>query len=398
MLYELIQKFAPKPIDITTAKPDIKRIVIVHTDHIGDVMMFLPLLHTLHEQWPQAELICIVHPYAKDSLQAVPYIKRVIAFPFRKSKAEVKILAHSLSCDLVFCLTHNCPALNFTRLVSERYRVGFVYNSFDTHLFTALHTLNHYLPIDEKSPHTEHQVERYARLCQTMGITFNLSCDLPVDATETAYVADFARTWESLDIVFHLHSKWLTRNEPRYKPKSDIIEKCPVWQIDNLADLIERLLKLNTVKHLLITYGPHEKKEKLADQLLAGLQKRHISVAITPSPDTTPDPNKQVLLVSDLHFQRWAALLAKARLVITTDTGAAHVAAAVHTKVIDVFPYSKTLSHWVKFYPWQGCGFSLLRRTPEHTIARILEKAEYLLDDSNDMSQARTNVLVDKLD
>ena len=53
----------------------------------------------------------------------------------------------------------------------------------------------------------------------------------------------------------------------------------------------------------------------------------------------------------DLH--RYAALLQRCRLLVTVDTGAAHVAAAVGTPLVDVFPELHNAHCTRRWRPWK---------------------------------------------
>lgn len=59
---------------------DIKRILFVRTDHIGDVIMATPLLAMMHEQFPHATIDMLLGPWSAELFEHDPRVRKVIRF------------------------------------------------------------------------------------------------------------------------------------------------------------------------------------------------------------------------------------------------------------------------------------------------------------------------------
>ena len=57
-----------------------KRILIVRTDRIGDVLLSTPVIKALRDAWPYAYIAMIVSPYAKEIVEGNPYLDEVIIY------------------------------------------------------------------------------------------------------------------------------------------------------------------------------------------------------------------------------------------------------------------------------------------------------------------------------
>lgn len=61
-------------------KREIKKIIILRTEHIGDYSLSLPLLRAIREKYPGAIIDVVVGSWNKDFAESTPYIDNVIIF------------------------------------------------------------------------------------------------------------------------------------------------------------------------------------------------------------------------------------------------------------------------------------------------------------------------------
>ena len=61
-------------------KSKIKRILIVRTDRIGDVILSTPVIKAARQAFPQAYIAVMVRPYTKDIVISNPYLDEVIIY------------------------------------------------------------------------------------------------------------------------------------------------------------------------------------------------------------------------------------------------------------------------------------------------------------------------------
>jgi ADP-heptose:LPS heptosyltransferase len=174
-----------------------------------------------------------------------------------------------------------------------------------------------------------HEVERYCRLLGTL--------DSTLDSPGPLY---FPR-------VDHLSQRqWLVDRELTQSPVA--LQLTPKWMQDGwsvawLRDLCQRL-----PGPVVALFGPAE-----ADWVRQNFEGLGLALA----------PVGTVL--------EYGALLGLCRGLVTVDTGAAHVAAALGVPVVDVFP-ERNAAHCVgRWRPWQVEHRVVIK--PEHTVGREVE-------------------------
>ena len=59
---------------------EFKRILITRTDRVGDVLLSTPVIKALREDYPDSYIAMMVSPYAKDIVEANPYLDEVIIY------------------------------------------------------------------------------------------------------------------------------------------------------------------------------------------------------------------------------------------------------------------------------------------------------------------------------
>ncbi|MFZ2357067.1 MAG: lipopolysaccharide heptosyltransferase II, partial [Candidatus Omnitrophota bacterium] len=64
----------------TSQKNNFKRILIVRTDRIGDVLLSTPVIKVLRDNYPHAYIAMIVSPYSKEIVDGNPYLDEVIIY------------------------------------------------------------------------------------------------------------------------------------------------------------------------------------------------------------------------------------------------------------------------------------------------------------------------------
>jgi len=69
----------PKTID-QRSREEFKRILVVRTDRIGDVLLSTPVIKALRDNYPDAFIAMMVSPSAKDIIEGNPYLDEAIVF------------------------------------------------------------------------------------------------------------------------------------------------------------------------------------------------------------------------------------------------------------------------------------------------------------------------------
>jgi len=105
---------------------DARRIGVIHLNQIGDLVFALPLLASLRQQYPQAEIVSILKPNLVELLEDSPYVDRLL--PRKEGWAEQARLMRDLrrqAPDLLICLARSEEALLLTMLSQAKIKAGF---------------------------------------------------------------------------------------------------------------------------------------------------------------------------------------------------------------------------------------------------------------------------------
>jgi ADP-heptose:LPS heptosyltransferase len=201
-----------------------------------------------------------------------------------------------------------------------------------------------------------HEVERYAALA---GLAIrqdpatHLSAAGPLRLFLPPLAEQAAKTWMAqhvpagmLPVALHLSAKWAGEG----------------WPDSTCIDLARSLLDRFPALFLLVTAGPGESRFWTGANTIL--------------------PQGRVQLMEKLEFADWAALLSQCRALVTMDTGSVHLAAAVATPVVDVFPVMNFLHASSRWAPWQVSHRIVQRPSPEQATdfaAEIQAALEALL-------------------
>jgi ADP-heptose:LPS heptosyltransferase len=143
----------------------------------------------------------------------------------------------------------------------------------------------------------------------------------------------------------HLSKKWLTGP----------------WATSDIADLVRALASQGDDTSVLVTYGAMEKElgKEIAERM------RH---------------EKRVKVMGELPFKKWAALIGRCHVFLSTDTGALHCAVAMKVPVLAVYEESSFNHCSRQWAPWNNPGVVLKKDMPAATIAVLAGGARSFLD------------------
>jgi ADP-heptose:LPS heptosyltransferase len=84
-------------------------------------------------------------------------------------------------------------------------------------------------------------------------------------------------------------------------------------------------------------------------------------------------------LRSSLAFEEWCQLIGGARTLVSPDTGAVHVAAALGTPVVVAYE-KETFAHCsVQWAPWMVEHRSLIKDDPDKTVPELIQSVREIL-------------------
>ncbi len=294
-----------------------KRILVIITRRIGDVLLTTPLIHTLKAAWPQAKIDVLAFENTRDILSNHTDIQQVICIPTSSSKlSRLKFMMNMWNqYDLAISALPSDRA-TFFAWIAGKYRIGLVENNPNQPWKKYL--LNDSVPFDNLTTHT---VSMALKLASKLGLPLkhNISVNWnqkDIDHVEALF-SEFALTDAQAFAVLHTYPKF------SYK----------MWHSDGWLELVIWLNKKN-IKVILT--GSSEQDEMLYIQSL--MYKL---------------PAKTLNFAGRLNFAQMAYLLKKACVYVGPDTVATHLAAAIGTPTVALFGPSNP----IKWGPWPS-GYS----------------------------------------
>lgn len=278
--------------------PDnIKKIVILRTDRIGEVLLTTPLIEALKEKFPQAQISFVTSPYARDIISDRADLKNIILFdtikepPLLEAFSLAGILRKHKFDLAVIVNPHKVLHLGCF-LAGIKYRIGFDRKW----SFLLTHKIE-----DKKSEGRMHEVEYNLELLKTIGIEKKeIAPSIPVTDESASYIESLLKKFGA-DRVIVIH------------PGSSNPDKR--WPAKNFRELIR---KLSADGKVTMVVGDSSEKV-LCHDITSGISDNvHNFCAI-------------------FSLKQLTALLKRADMLITNDNGPMHIAAAVGTKVIAIF-------------------------------------------------------------
>ena len=283
-------------------KNNFKRILVVRTDRIGDVLLSTCAIKALRENYPNAYIAMMVSPYAKDIVDGNPYLDEVIIYDkdgkhksWRRSiKFARNLKKKRFDLSIILHPTNRVHLITF--FAGIRRRIGY-----DRKLGILLtDRLKHTKQFGEK-----HELEYSLDLVRYLGIrTEDKNLFIPIRLESEAWVEELFKQEgiKKTDKLLAIHPG----------------ASCPskVWPAERFAKAADRLRDIYGFKVLLIA-GPKDIAK--AETVIKNMQHPLINLAAKTS-------------VSQL-----ASVLKRCQLFISNDSGPVHIASAVGTPVISIF-------------------------------------------------------------
>jgi lipopolysaccharide heptosyltransferase II len=286
----------------TGYRDDFKRILIVRTDRIGDVLLSTPVIENLRQVYPHAYIAVLVSPYTKEIVEANPYLDEVIIYDkdakhkswrrtvkfarnLAKKKFDLALLLHPTG--RVHLLTY---LAGIPRRIGYERKLGFL--------------------LTQRIKHTKQQGEKHEReynldLLRCIGIEpqgRNLFMPLKADAENLVEELFRQEGFTSADKLLVI------------APGASCPSK--IWPAERFAQVADKLIEKYAFKTILIA-GP--KDMRLAEKTVNFMQHPALNLAGKTS------------------LSQLASILKKCSLFISNDSGPVHIAVAVGLPVISIF-------------------------------------------------------------
>ena len=299
----------------------INRIVVRSTNWVGDTVMSVAALRRLRHSFPSAHITLVARPWARDVLMDIALFDNLMLYQRRSVSIFRQIKEwrrHEFDLAVLFQNAFEAALIPF--LARVPLRIGY-----STDRRGAL--LTHPLPVPDWRDRN-HEVFYYLNIVLQLeallgrggdNASVDLDCSLTVSATRKSQALE------------RLRAEGLQENR-------SLIVLCPGsinsrakrWPADRYAKLADRLIEEHGAEILLIG---SEQETDVATLVRAGMKRRLLD------------------LTGKTRLAEAVALLSVADLVISNDTGPAHIAAALGRPTLVIFgptnplttrPYSST--------------------------------------------------------
>lgn len=297
---------AIEDISIPVPRKNFKRILIVRTDRIGDVLLSTPVIKTLRDNYPNAYIAIVVGPYAKDIVEGNPYLDAVIIYDkdgkhksWRRSyKFAQNLKKKKFDLAIVLHPTNRAHLVTFFARILKR--IGYD-RKFG---FLLTDRIEHTKQLGRK-----HELEYNLDLLKCIGIeVFDKSLFMPLKEDSENWAQDLLRQYgfSEKDELLAIHPG----------------ASCPskIWPQERFAQVADWLAAKYGFKVLVIA-GPRD--VALGQGVIESMRVPAVNLAGRTS-------------VSQL-----ASLLKRCRMLISNDSGPVHIASAVGTAVISIFARSQ---------------------------------------------------------
>ncbi len=298
------------------SKKNPKKILLVRTDRIGDVVLTTPAIRAVRHSFPESFLAMMVQPYTSGVVKNNPHLNEVIIYDKRGKHKSLwgsfkfirALIRKEFDLAFIFHPTNRVNIITFLAGIPER--IG--YNKKCGFL------LNKKLP-GEKFKGEKHELEYNLDVIAARGIpAANKEVEMCLNREEEDFGTRFLRDNE------------LNKDVPlvAMQPGASCLSKR--WKVERFAEAGKKLRESGPVNFVII--GSNEE-----GLLLESLKKLLGGKVITA----------QGLALGDL-----ASILKRSRLFISNDTGPVHIAAAMKTPCIVIFGRKQPGLSPRRWRPW----------------------------------------------
>jgi ADP-heptose:LPS heptosyltransferase len=277
------------------------KILLSRTDRIGDLVLSTPAIATVRRSFPGAHVAMVTSEYNRVVMERNDDVDELLVLP--SGAAPRKFGAELLGYDVAVALAPRFVDLALVGATRAPLRVGYTYERRWFARLTAGLYVNRVMiseadpELCDRDPHrvVRHEVEQLLDLVALAGANERVG-SLRLDVIDADRV--LARDLPSDPVVLHLGQRWFTEGST----------------LEGTVAIVDGLSALAPV---VVTCARDSEAMAPAFESNGGVAR----------------------VFRGLPFHEWAAVLERARVVVTVDTGATHVASAVHRPTVVAFEH-----------------------------------------------------------
>jgi heptosyltransferase-3 len=305
------------------APPHYRKILLVRTDRVGDLVLTTPTIASFRRSWPHARLEIVVNDYTEPVMRHSPDVDAVHVLPQGIARSRARSIMRTLGdgADIAVALAPRAPDHILTAWTRAPRRIGYVYRRRYLSRIAASFLLTAHA-ISEADPDlAEHYPDRpvahevrqvQALVALAGGSTISDELVLRAGPEDLA----FARAHVPAGaICVSLSPRWFESN----------------FGYDATRAVIERFAAAEDP--LVITFGDDVAEHARALQ--------------------SNGTGSHATWIGGATVLQWAACIARCSVVATVDTGATHVAASMHVPVVVVFEHRYYRLSSQEWSPWR---------------------------------------------
>ena len=310
------------------------RVLLTRLDRVGDLVLSTPAIATVRASFPQAHITFVASAYNRVVVERNTDIDELHALPRDVRPARFGETFRGRA-DVAIALAPRAQDFALVGATRARTRVGYTY----LRRYLARLTARRYLTklgisdadpeLSERDPARviKHEVDQLLDVVAFAGATHRVN-RLRVDVTDADREA--VAHLPSDPLVFHLGARWFAAGSTLQNT------------IDTIAEL--RAFGLPVV----VTYGQECAREA------AAVERARVADAVS----------------GGMPFHHWAAAFERAKVVVTVDTGATHVASAMRRPSVVVFEHRYFRLSSQEWAPY-GVPYALVRKPADETDASL---------------------------
>ena len=278
-----------------------ERILVVNVNWVGDVIFSSPIFKALKEAHPKAHISCLAVPRVREVLESIPFIDEIIVYDekgrHRNPLAKLKLIfqLRRKHFDVAFLLHRSLTRALLVYLAGIPQRVG--YDEKNRGKF-----LTHKVEFPDEQVHRS---DHYLKVIESFGIPVNdRQCRLNVSQKAQKDVEEILKSSNVSEsdfiLIINPGGNWNLKR----------------WPIENFAKLVGRIVADFNTR---IIMSGAENDQSLFRKLRS---LTHHDV---------------INLTGQTNLKQLIALMGRASIVISADTGPLHMANAVGSDVISIY-------------------------------------------------------------
>jgi len=277
-----------------------RRILIVRTDRVGDVVMITPMIREIRKAYPDCFLATLTRKNTSELLINNPYLDKIIIDDFEKGtfwKVIKELRSYNFTDGLLVLPTERAAYQMLFAGIKNRIGVG--RKIYEIITFMKSVSRNKYIPL-------RHEADYCMDMARRIGVkTDNLSPEIFLTDAEKQSGKDFLRDKgikeDEYKIIVHSGSKY----------------SAPNWSEDKYSELVKKILKKFDGKNFRIILTAFEMSNEFLNKIKSLNDSRIIDIS------------KKIFSLRDL-----IKVINSVDLVIVSSTGPAHIADSLRKNAI----------------------------------------------------------------